>query len=72
MSLINHIIRPDIRALAAYHVPDSSGFLKLDAMENPYQLPDDLRAELGAKLADVAMNRDPVRLAPSRMPGSKP
>jgi histidinol-phosphate aminotransferase len=60
MSLINHIIRPDIRALAAYHVPDSSGFLKLDAMENPYQLPDDLRAELGAKLADVAMNRYPA------------
>ncbi|HEV7617905.1 MAG TPA: histidinol-phosphate transaminase [Burkholderiaceae bacterium] len=60
MSLIENIIRPDIRALAAYHVPDSTGFVKLDAMENPYMLPDDLRRELGCRLADVAMNRYPV------------
>jgi histidinol-phosphate aminotransferase len=60
MSLIENIIRPDVRALAAYHVPDSAGFVKLDAMENPYTLPDHLRAELGRRLADVAMNRYPV------------
>jgi len=60
MSLIENIIRPDIRALAAYHVPDSTGFVKLDAMENPYALPEQLRAELGRRLADVAMNRYPV------------
>src|SRR4030088_1045386 len=60
MSLIENIIRPDIRALAAYHVPDSTGFVKLDAMENPYMLPGDLRRELGRRLADVAMNRYPV------------
>ncbi|MDB5762784.1 MAG: histidinol-phosphate transaminase [Herminiimonas sp.] len=60
MSLIENIIRPDIRALAAYHVPDSTGFVKLDAMENPYTLPEDLRRELGCRLADVAMNRYPV------------
>ena len=29
-------------------VPDASGFIKLDAMENPYPLPRHLRAELGA------------------------
>jgi len=60
MPLIENIIRPDIRALAAYHVPDSTGFVKLDAMENPYALPEQLRAELGRRLADVAMNRYPV------------
>ncbi|GIZ53470.1 histidinol-phosphate transaminase [Noviherbaspirillum aridicola] len=60
MSLIENIIRPEIRALAAYHVPESEGFIKLDAMENPYELPQDLRAELGRRLADVAMNRYPV------------
>ena len=60
MSLIDNIIRPDVQALAAYHVPDSAGFLKLDAMENPYLLPQHLRAELGQRLADVAMNRYPV------------
>lgn len=60
MSLIDTIIRADVRALAAYHVPDSAGFVKLDAMENPYTLPEHLRAELGKRLAEVAMNRYPV------------
>jgi histidinol-phosphate aminotransferase len=60
MKLIEHVIRADIRELAAYHVPDSAGFVKLDAMENPYTLPADLRNELGQRLADVAMNRYPV------------
>ena len=60
MSLIENIIRPDIRALSAYHVGASEGFLKLDAMENPYQLPDNLRAELGRRLGDVALNRYPL------------
>jgi len=31
-------IRPEIRQLSAYHVPDASGLTKLDAMENPYTL----------------------------------
>jgi histidinol-phosphate aminotransferase len=60
MSLIENIIRPEIRALSAYHVPDSTGFVKLDAMENPYTLPVQLREELAKRLADVAMNRYPV------------
>ena len=60
MSLIDNIIRPEIRALSAYHVPDSTGLVKLDAMENPYTLPPQLRAELGRRLAEVAMNRYPV------------
>jgi histidinol-phosphate aminotransferase len=60
MSLIENIIRPEIRALSAYHVPDSSGFVKLDAMENPYTLPPELRTELALRLAQVAMNRYPV------------
>ncbi|HSY29232.1 MAG TPA: histidinol-phosphate transaminase [Burkholderiaceae bacterium] len=60
MSLIENIIRPEIRALSAYHVPDSTGFVKLDAMENPYTLPLELREELAKCLADVAMNRYPV------------
>ena len=31
------IIRSEIRALNAYHVPDPAGMVKLDAMENPYR-----------------------------------
>ncbi|MES2538117.1 MAG: histidinol-phosphate transaminase [Pseudomonadota bacterium] len=60
MSLIDTIIRPEIRALAAYPVADPAGFLKLDAMENPYTLPEHLRIELGRRLAGVALNRYPV------------
>jgi histidinol-phosphate aminotransferase len=60
MSLIENIIRPDVQALSAYHVADSAGFVKLDAMENPYPLPPHLRAELGERLAQLALNRYPV------------
>gem|GEM_PF-3068246 len=60
MSLIDNIIRPDVLALAAYHVPDSAGMVKLDAMENPYALPDSLRLALGNRLAEVALNRYPA------------
>lgn len=60
MSLIDQVIRPDVRAMSAYAVADSKGFLKLDAMENPYSLPQDLKAELAARLANVALNRYPV------------
>lgn len=60
MSLIEKIIRPDVLDLDAYHVPDSAGYLKLDAMENPYRLPDDLKKKLGEHLADVGLNRYPV------------
>jgi histidinol-phosphate aminotransferase len=60
MSLIENIIRPDVRALSAYHVPDSKGYVKLEAMENPYLLPPELRAQLAQRLAEVALNRYPV------------
>ena len=53
-SLIANTIRPDVRSDKSYHVPDASGFVKLDAMENPYQLPEDLRRELANRLAEVA------------------
>ncbi|MFZ6774094.1 histidinol-phosphate transaminase [Undibacterium sp. SXout7W] len=59
MNIIN-IIRPEIASLAAYHVPDASGFLKLDAMENPYVLPVSLQQELATHLAQVALNRYPI------------
>ncbi len=54
------LVRPDVQAMAAYHVPPASGLLKLDAMENPWPLPEPLRAELGARLAEVALNRYPA------------
>jgi len=53
------LIRPEILALKAYHVAESDGMVKLDAMENPYSLPDALRAELAERLAHVDLNRYP-------------
>jgi histidinol-phosphate aminotransferase len=60
MSVATNIIRADVRALSAYHVPDASGFVKLDAMENPYMLPPELQQKLGERLAALALNRYPV------------
>jgi histidinol-phosphate aminotransferase len=53
------IVREDVQALAAYHVPDSAGLIKLDAMENPYALPADMQAEVGRLAARAALNRYP-------------
>ena len=43
----------------AYAVQPSAGYLKLDAMENPFTLPEPLQAELGRRLGAVAINRYP-------------
>ena len=53
------LVREEIRALTAYHVAPAEGMVKLDAMENPYRLPPELAAQMGARLADVAVNRYP-------------
>ncbi|MCA3150317.1 MAG: aminotransferase class I/II-fold pyridoxal phosphate-dependent enzyme, partial [Rhodocyclaceae bacterium] len=53
------LIREELLALSAYHVPASAGMVKLDAMENPYPLPDDLAAGLGALLGAALVNRYP-------------
>jgi histidinol-phosphate aminotransferase len=58
--LIANTIREDVRASHGYNVPDASGYIKLDAMENPYELPEQLRRELAARLADAVLNRYPV------------
>jgi histidinol-phosphate aminotransferase len=53
------LIRPEILALKAYHVADAEGMVKLDAMENPYPLPAQMRRELGEYLSRVDLNRYP-------------
>ena len=58
-SLIEHRIRPDVRAMHAYAVQDATGMVKLDAMENPFPLPPALQAALGARLGAVALHRYP-------------
>jgi len=53
------MIRNDIKALTAYHVADSGGLIKLDAMENPFTLPDALQKSWAEQLAQVDINRYP-------------
>lgn len=57
--LLERLIRPEIRALNAYHVAPASGMLKLDAMENPYLLPQALRQEIANTVANAEINRYP-------------
>ena len=58
------LVRPEILALKAYPVPSSEGMVKLDAMENPYTLPEGVRRELAAALARVEVNRYPMPSPP--------
>jgi len=53
------LVREEVRALTAYHVPPAAGLVKLDAMENPHRLPAELAREMGERLAQVAVNRYP-------------
>jgi histidinol-phosphate aminotransferase len=53
------VIRDEVRAVSAYAVPDSTGLIKLDAMENPFALPPEVARELGERLGQVALNRYP-------------
>ena len=53
-------IRPDVRAMRAYAIADATGYLKMDAMENPFGLPPDLQAALGRRLGALALNRYPA------------
>jgi histidinol-phosphate aminotransferase len=57
--LVTDWIRPEIRALQAYHVQPSTGLIKLDAMENPYDWPAELRDEWSALLRETPVNRYP-------------
>lgn len=56
---VKHWISPAIRSMQAYHVPPATGMLKLDAMENPYGWPADLRQQWLRELQDVPINRYP-------------
>lgn len=58
-AIVAQVIREEIAALSAYHVQDAAGYIKLDAMENPFALPAALRQGLADHLASAAINRYP-------------
>ncbi|HZT63551.1 MAG TPA: histidinol-phosphate transaminase [Burkholderiales bacterium] len=59
------IVREDVRAMKAYPVPQADGLVKLDAMENPYGLPQALQREIAEAVSRVAINRYPDPTAPA-------
>ena len=59
------IIREEVRAMRAYAVAPGEGLVKLDAMENPYGLPQALRREIAEAVSQVAINRYPDPTAPA-------
>ena len=56
---ISRLVRPEVRALTSYHVPDARGLIKLDAMENPYPWPETLKPAWLEALRAVDLNRYP-------------
>ncbi len=63
---IARVVRPEIRALSAYVVGRAVGggdagrpWTKIDAMENPYPLPQAVKERMSAALSRVAINRYP-------------
>jgi histidinol-phosphate aminotransferase len=57
---IDRHIRQDVKSMHAYAIQPSAGYIKLDAMENPFRLPETLQRELGERLGRVAINRYPT------------
>jgi len=56
---VSRWVRPEIRALSAYHVPNASGLIKLDAMENPYGWPPEMVNQWLQTLRQTELNRYP-------------
>lgn len=56
---VAQLVRPEILNIQPYPVAEAAGYLKLDAMENPYGLPGELARQLGDRLAAAALNRYP-------------
>ncbi|HXZ97592.1 MAG TPA: histidinol-phosphate transaminase [Burkholderiales bacterium] len=53
------VLRDDISALSPYPVVERAGLVMLDAMENPYPLPETLQAAIAKLVSRAAINRYP-------------
>ena len=58
--VIRYSVAPRVLNMRAYQVAEANNLVKLDSMENPHQLPDDLREALARRLASLPINRYPV------------
>jgi histidinol-phosphate aminotransferase len=60
MSFITNWMREDILNLNSYTIQHSDNKLKLDAMESPFALPEELQTQLLEKLKNTQLNRYPA------------
>lgn len=58
-SLLSSLFRKEVQALSAYKVADAKGLIKLDAMENPYNWPEELKNQWVEELKNCELNRYP-------------
>ncbi|MBW0454088.1 MAG: histidinol-phosphate transaminase [Candidatus Kinetoplastibacterium crithidii] len=56
---ISRTIRQDIQETTSYPISDASGLIKLDAMESPYELPNELREKISKRISLLSFNRYP-------------
>lgn len=63
-AVVARVVSARVRARGAYHVAESAGLVKLDAMENPYGWPADLVDAWLERLRAVPLNRYPDPRAP--------
>ena len=57
--LISSVFRKEILALSAYKVAEANKLIKLDAMENPYTWPDNIKEQWLETVKDCPINRYP-------------
>ena len=59
MTFIEQWLRSDIQNIDAYHVPVSKDLIKLDAMESPFGVPENLKVEFLKYIEQSEVNRYP-------------
>ena len=66
-ALISTVFRKEVLELAAYKVANAQGYIKLDAMENPYSWPEEIQNQWLEHLKDCQLNRypDPEAVQPA-------
>ena len=58
-NLITSVFRKEVLKLSAYKVAEAKNLIKLDAMENPYTWPDDIKQQWLKAIKDCPINRYP-------------
>ncbi len=57
--LISSFFRKEVLEMVAYKVANAQGFIKLDAMENPFSWPEEIKKEWIEHLKEAKLNRYP-------------